>query len=258
MGTSDLITKWKAEEKIAHIHGWDFSHIDGRYREQDDLPWDYRAVIEEYLTPEMKIMDIDTGGGEFLLSLNHPHENTAAMENYPPNVELCKEVLLPLGIDFRPGSGKEKLPFDDGSFDMVINRHGDFHAEEIHRVLKPGGLFITQQVGAENDRELVELLCGKTPIPFPDQYLKLTTRKFKNAGFTILRGEEAFRPIRFFDVGALVWFARIIQWEFPDFSVDTHLERLLRAQKILEEQGSVGGSIHRFLLAAQKQERTND
>jgi SAM-dependent methyltransferase len=137
---------------------------------------------------------------------------------------------------------------------MVINRHGDFHAEEIYRVLKPGGLFITQQVGAENDRELVELLCGKTEVPFPDQYLKLTSGKFENAGFTILRGEEVFRPIRFFDVGALVWFARIIQWEFPCFSVDTHLENLLNAQKILDEKGSVDGSIHRFLLVAQKQE----
>ena len=254
---NEQIAAWKAEEEIAHIHGWDFSHIDGRYTEQDDLPWDYRVIIEEHLTPDMKILDIDTGGGEFLLSLNHPHENTAAMENYPPNVELCREVLLPLGIDFRSGDGKGKLPFDNGSFDMVINRHGDFNAEEIYRVLKPGGLFITQQVGAENDRELVELLCGKTPIPFPDQYLELTSRAFENAGFTILRGEEVFRPIRFFDVGALVWFARIIQWEFPDFSVDTHLGNLLNAQRILEEQGSIDGSIHRFLLVARKEKRND-
>ena len=247
-----LISAWKAEEEIAYVHGWDFSHIDGRYTEQNDLPWDYRAVIEDYLTPDMKIMDIDTGGGEFLLALNHPHENTAAMENFPPNVELCKEVLLPLGIDFRPGDGKGKLPFADGSFDMVIDRHGDFNADEIYRVLKPGGLFITQQVGAENDRELVKLLCGETEMPFPEQYLEVTARKFKNAGFTVPREEEYFGPIRFFDVGALVWFARIIQWEFPDFSVDTHLENLLKAQRILKEHGSIDGSIHRFLLVARK------
>ena len=252
MNTNELINRWKAEEETAHIHGWDFSHIDGRYTEQDDLPWDYRTVIGEYLRPEMKIMDIDTGGGEFLLSLKHPHGNTAATENYPPNVALCKEVLLPLGIDFRPGDGKGKLPFDDCSFDMVINRHGDFNAGEIYRILKPGGLFITQQVGAENDRELTALLCGETGMPFPEQYLDLTSGKFRDAGFTILRGEECFRPIRFFDVGALVWFARIIQWEFPGFSVDTHLENLLNAQKTLEERGSIDGSIHRFLLVAQK------
>ena len=247
-----LIAAWKGEEKIAHIHGWDFSHIAERYTEQDDLPWDYRQVIGQYLTPEMGLLDIDTGGGEFLLSLNHPHTHTAAMENYPPNVQLCREVLLPLGIDFRPGSGKEKLPFADESFHMVINRHGDFDPAEIYRVLKPGGLFITQQVGAENDRELVKLLCGERELPFPAQYLRIAAEQFETAGFRILRGEECFRPIRFFDVGALVWFARVLPWEFSGFSVDTHLENLLTAQAVLENNGSIDGSIHRFLLVAEK------
>lgn len=254
MCDKELILAWKAEERIACIHGWDFSHIDGRYCEQEELPWDYRERILRYLTPERKLLDIDTGGGEFLGSLGHPYENTAATEAYPPNVELCRERLSPLGIDFRPGDGKGPLPFEDGSFDLVINRHGDFCPEEIFRVLKPGGMFITQQVGAENDRELVELLCGKTALPFPEQYAFIASRKFRDAGFEILEEQECFRPIRFFDVGALVWFARIIQWEFPDFSVDTHLEGLLRAQRILEEQGFVEGRIHRFLLTAKKEE----
>ena len=252
MNTNELIERWKAEERIAHIHGWDFSHIAGRYAEEDDLPWDYRETILRYLRPEMKILDIDTGGGEFLLSLGHPYENTAATENYPPNVELCRDVLLPLGIDFRPADGGWELSFDDGNFDMVINRHGDFNAEEIYRVLKPGGLFITQQVGAENDRELVALLCGETERPFPKQYLDITVRKFRDAGFEILDGQECFCPIRFFDVGALVWFARIIEWEFPGFSVDTHLDRLLNAQRLLEQNSSIDGRIHRFLLVARK------
>ena len=252
MKVSELIERWKAEERIAHIHGWDFSHIAGRYTEEDDLPWDYREVILRYLMREMKILDIDTGGGEFLLSLGHPHGNTAATENYPPNVELCREVLLPLGVDFRPADGCGVLPFDDGCFDMVINRHGDFDAGEIYRILKPGGLFITQQVGAENDRELVELLCGETELPFPEQYLDITVRQFRDAGFEILEGQECFRPIKFFDVGALVWFSRIIQWEFPGFSVDENLDCLLNAQRILERDGCIEGRIHRFLLVAQK------
>ena len=45
----------------------------------------------------MKLLDFDTGGGEFLLSLGHPCENTAATEGYPPNVELCRETILPFG-----------------------------------------------------------------------------------------------------------------------------------------------------------------
>ena len=93
MDTNELIKCWKAEENIAHIHGWDFSHIEDRYAEEE-LPWDYRQIILDYLKPEMRILDIDTGGGEFLLSLNHPYEKTAAMEAYPPNVELCRQTLL--------------------------------------------------------------------------------------------------------------------------------------------------------------------
>ena len=135
---------------------------------------------------------------------------------------------------------------------MVINRHGDFLAPDIYRLLKPGGVFVTQQVGAENDRELVELLCGETELPFPEQYLDIASGKLRDAGFEILEALECFRPIRFYDVGALVWFARIVEWEFPGFSVDACRDRLLNAQRILEQNGCIEGRIHRFLLAARK------
>jgi len=253
MNKENLIASWYAEEREAHIHGWDFSHIDERYTEEEDIPWDYRAEILRRLTPQMRLLDMDTGGGEFLLSLGHPHENTAATEGYPPNIELCRRELAPLGIDFRAANGQGPLPFADGEFDMVINRHGDFNADEAGRVLKPGGLFITQQVGAENDRELVELLLpGETQPPFPEQHCGIAAEKFRAAGFKILDARECFRPIKFFDVGALVWFARIIEWEFPGFSVDRCLDRLLLAQEMLERDGFIEGRIHRFFIAAEK------
>ena len=31
MNKHELINIWKTEEHAAHIHGWDFSHIEGRY-----------------------------------------------------------------------------------------------------------------------------------------------------------------------------------------------------------------------------------
>ena len=248
-----MIQAWKAEEQIAHIHGWDFSHIDGRYMEDTNFPWNYRQLIGEYLTSDMKLLDIDTGGGEFLLSLGHPYENTAATENYLPNVQLCKETLLPLGINFRQADGKDKLPFEDARFDVVINRHGDFNPREIYRVLKAGGVFISQQVGAENDRELVDILCGELPLPFPEQYADKVAAAFQNEGFSILRQEECFTPIRFYDVGALTWFARVLPWEFTGFSVDTHIQNLMKAQHILENEGYIEGKTHRFLIVTQKQ-----
>jgi hypothetical protein len=53
-------------------------------------------------------------------------------------------------------------------------------------------------------------------------------------------------------MGAFVWFARIIQWEFPGFSVDACFDRLLKMQQVLEAQGKVEGTYHRYLLVAQK------
>ena len=72
------------------------------------------------------------------------------------------------------------------------------------------------------------------------------------SNFTVLRSAETFRTIRFFDVGALVWFAKIIEWEFRGFSVDTALERLKVADELIEKGGYVGGKTHRFLVAARK------
>jgi len=103
---------------------------------------------------------------------------------------------------------------------MILNRHGSFDAKEIYRLLKPGGMFITQQVGSDNDRDLVEMVLPDIEKAFDNLYLEAQTRVFEAVGFRIIQGAEAFRPIRFFDIGAFVWFARIIQWEFPSFSVD--------------------------------------
>ncbi len=110
MNEHELKKAWMEEEEAAHIHGWDFSHIHGRYEEEMSLPWDYRAIIKEYLTPGTKLLDYDTGGGEFLLSLGHPFHNLSATEGYEPNVKLCREKLLPLGLILRNVEIPQKSP----------------------------------------------------------------------------------------------------------------------------------------------------
>ena len=243
---------WLHEEAQAHIHGWDFSHIAGRYAEENDLPWDYREIVLDALKPGDELLDIDTGGGEFLLSLGHDPVRTSATEGYAANVELCRARLEPLGIRLREMQDCGRMPFDDACFDVAINRHGQYDVSELKRVLRPGGIFITQQVGEDNDRDLVELLLPGTPKPFPGMNLAAQTALFRAVGFEIRRAEECFRPIRFYDVGALVWFARIIEWEFPGFSVDRCFERLLAAQNMIAENGFIEGRIHRYLIEAVK------
>ena len=176
----------------------------------------------------------------------------SATEGYPPNVLLCDRTLLPLGIDFKEMSQYASMPFDDNSFDLVINRHGNYNVEELYRVIKPNGLFITQQVGSDNDKELIRLLCPDAVKLFPNANLNYQLKLFQNKGFSITLGEEAYRPIKFYDVGALVWFARIIEWEFQGFSVENNFDQLIEAQIILEQNGFIEGTIHRYLIVALK------
>ncbi len=252
MDNRELTALWKREEQAAHIHGWDFSHIRGRYEAESDLPWNYREIVREHLNDGLELLDCDTGGGEFLLSLRHPYGKTSATEGYPPNVRLCAEKLPPLGIRFQECRDPSKVPFENEAFDVVINRHGSFDAGEAFRLLRQNGIFITEQVGADNDRDLVEAVLPGISRPFPHLTLEKQRGAFEAAGFQILRAEEAYRPITFYDVGAFVWFARIIQWEFPGFSVDRCLERLFHLQETVDRHGKIQGTLHRFLIVAGK------
>lgn len=253
MNITKLRTRWEAEEAIAHIKGWDFSHIAGKFEsEEEDIPWDYKTVIRKYLKPTNKLLDMDTGGGEFLLSLQHPYELTGATEGYAPNVALCRETLTPLGIDLREMADASRMPFGDNTFDIVLNRHGSYDPKEIRRVLKPGGFFITQQVGEDNDWDLVQLVLPSAEKSFPGHNLKTQAELFTANGFTALEQGEALKPIRFYDTAALVWFARVIPWEFMDFSVERCFDRLLEVEKRIQEQGFVEGTVHRFYFVMQR------
>ena len=243
----------KREEEKAKMTGWDFSYIDGKYHSEDDnLPWDYKSLVQKYMTPTDTILDIDTGGGEFLLSLGHDNSLTTVTEGWAPNVEYCRKTLEPLGIKVYELTEYDNMPFSDGSFDIVINRHGSFDAGEIYRVLKKGGYFITQQVGEDNERELVKLLLPENEKPYPGMNLATQQKIFEEAGFTTVESGEVFLPIEFYDTGALVWFAKIIEWEFEGFSVDKCFDELTKVEETIRREGKVRGNIHRYMMVMRK------
>ena len=51
---------------------------------------DYKNIVKSYIKKDDEILDLDTGGGEFLLSLSHPYSKTSATEAYPPNAASAK------------------------------------------------------------------------------------------------------------------------------------------------------------------------
>lgn len=84
MHEARLKEAWLREENAAHMLGWDFSHLRGRYKEDTRLPWDYRTIVLAHLKSHTHLLDMGTGGGEFLLTLKYPHSLTTVTEAYPP------------------------------------------------------------------------------------------------------------------------------------------------------------------------------
>jgi len=243
----ELKELWKKDEEMS-FQGWDFSYLLNRW-EGENLPWDYKTIVKEYLKPEYELLDMGTGGGEFLLTLNHPHNKTSVTEAWEPNVKLCKEKLSPLGINVAQVYDDAKLPFKDNSFDMIINRHEAYEVNEVKRILKPNGIFITQQVGGNNNEILSKVLIKNFVSQYSCHNLNYRSEELEGNSFKVLYKNEYFPYLRFYDVGAIVYYAKIIEWEFPGFSVDHSFNELCKLHEELKKKPYIESYEHRFIIA---------
>lgn len=85
-GDTDLRAYLLAEYEQP-FSGWDFSRLAGRresLRPHDT--WDYTATVRRAMGGATALLDMDTGGGEFLATLAPLPPDTVAIEGYPPNV----------------------------------------------------------------------------------------------------------------------------------------------------------------------------
>ncbi len=251
MNYENLKKTWHEEEKKA-FSGWDFSHLQSRWHHQTE-GWSYKAIVREYLQPTDRLLDMDTGGGEFLLSLGHPYDRTSVTEAWEPNIQLCMEKLAPLGIQVYPVRNHLQLSIPDNQFDMVINRHGTYDLGEVSRILKPGGMFITQQVGGENCIAFARRINPDYEPMYEEFSLATELPKFQENGFSVKYSDESHPELQFFDVGAVVFWAKIIEWTFPNFSVDNNFSQLCSLQDEIVQKGLVSALQHRLIIAAQNQ-----
>ncbi|MCI0767839.1 methyltransferase domain-containing protein, partial [Bacillus sp. TL12] len=122
----------------ASFSGWDFSFITetGRIKNQL-LSWSYGSMAFSLMQHATSMLDMGTGGGEFL-SLLRPFPPTIyATEGYAPNIPIAKKKLEPLGVKVVEVTDDNVLPFDDGQFDFILNQHESYSAPEVKRTLSP-------------------------------------------------------------------------------------------------------------------------
>ena len=248
---AELVKAWLREERQPFT-GWDFSHLDGRLRGERE-PWSYMDRAAALMRRASSVVDLDTGGGERLLKLReYWPARVVVTEDYPPNFELVRKRLSPLGVEVVRAAVSDagSMPFEDGEFDLVLNRHSPFNPSEVARVLSSGGTFLTQQVHGMWLWDL-QAAFDVTP-PFPENSPGKYVPKLEAAGLVMEAVEEWEGRMVFAEVGAIVYYLKAVPWDVPGFTVRTHLRYLLALQERLESGEELSFHTARFLLEARK------
>jgi SAM-dependent methyltransferase len=248
---ADLVAEAAAEP----VAGWDFSWFEGRATEERP-PWGYARMMAARLAGAQAALDIQTGGGEVLAwavgQAPQPPPVLAATESWPPNLAIAAARLRPLGGRLVQAADDDGLPFAAESFDLAVSRHPvETVWPEVARVLRRGGRYFSQQVGAGSNRELTDFMMGPQPVS-PARDPRRAVAEAEAAGLTVtdLR-EQALRTV-FHDVGAVVYFLRKVLWTVPGFTVEAYQAPLRRMHDQIQAGGPFVAHAQRFLIEARK------
>ena len=239
--------------------GWDFSWFAGRATEERP-PWGYARMLGERMAalaavPGTAALDLQTGGGEVLATVPAAPRVLVATECWPPNVPVARRNLARIGASVVPMAAElDDLPFASESFDLVTSRHPvRVRWDEVARVLKPGGTYLSQDVGHGSVGELTEFLMGPLPArDGPNRDPKWSVLGARAAGLEIIDVRKFRGRMEFGDVGAVVYFLRKVVWIVPGFTADRYLDRLRALHDQIQEQGPFLATSVRFLIEARK------
>lgn len=231
--------------------GWDFSYITRTGRMKTGLlSWSYGSMARPLVQRAGSMLDMGTGGGEFLTMLRPFPESVYATEGYKPNIEIAKKQLEPLGVTVVPVEEDCDLPFENGQFNLILNQHESYSAQEVRRIIETKGVFLTQQVGGLNCMEINEALGVPVNKEFQDWNVTKALEELKNNQFEVMYSNEEFRIQRFYDVGALIYYLKAVPWQVPEFSVEKYKEQLYTIHKRIQDDGFFDVKQHRFIIKA--------
>jgi SAM-dependent methyltransferase len=239
-----------AAAMAAPVEGWDFGWLAGR-AEGSEPSWSYRDLAHEHLARTEALLDVDTGGGELLASLGPLPRRTWATEGWAPNIPVARRRLEPLGVTVLPAKAG-RLPLPDGSVDLILNRHGRLVVPEVRRVLRPGGVLLTQQVGSEDCADLNEMLTAPPARARGSWTARTAEDALLAAGLHLTDVREEHPVLTFYDVGAVVYQLRMVTWQIPGFTSERYDMPLRRLHQRIRAEGRIDVQAHRFLITAER------
>lgn len=241
-----------AEGESVPVEGWDFSWFAGRATEERP-PWGYQSLLGERMARASAALDLQTGGGEVVAGVPAAPPVLLATESWPPNLALAERALARHGGHVVAAADGGDLPFRSSAFDLVSSRHPTVtNWAEVARVLRPGGTYLSQQVGVASVHELSVAMLG----PFepalardPDR----TAAAAEAVGLTVTDLRRARLRMSFRDIAAVVVFLRKVIWIVPGFSVERFRPRLTEVHERIRADGEFVAHSTRFLIEARKQ-----
>jgi SAM-dependent methyltransferase len=251
-GVPDDFDQLIREASGAPADSWDFGWLEGRATEERPS-WRYFDRVAERLEHAHRLLDLDTGTGNMLVDLPRLPPLTVATDAYEPSIEAAAQRLRSRGAQLvRTQGDRQALPFADATFDLIISRHPiESWWPEIARVLEPGGHYFSQQVGPHSLRELSELLMG--PLPAGSKRdPELARRAAEGAGLIVEDLQFERNRVVFHDIGAVVYFLRVVVWTVPDFSVSRYRPQLLQLHNHIQATGAFETTSSRFLIDARR------
>jgi hypothetical protein len=254
-----------AEAEARPFTGWDFSP----YRDRTTItpPWDYTQMVVDLARESPDLLDMGTGGGEWLAALPLHPPLTVASEAWPPNVALAARTLRPLGGVLVQDEGardndeqlvsqpRGRLPYRGGAFHLVVNRHEAFVGAEVARVLAPGGTFLTQQVDNGNLDDCFTLLGRPVPPPPTASWLPLAVAQVRAAGLTVEDARVGVETYGFADVGAFAWYLKAVgplHDDWATFSIDSYRDAFARLDADLRAGGRLEIRQRRLVVRARR------
>lgn len=237
---------------VGRVKGWDFSHVKRTY---EPPPWRYKNIVRNYLKPTDRVLDIGTGGGERFLSLAPSFGQGIGIDIYANQVETAQQNKAEQGVtnvDFKVMDGHQ-LQFEDASFDVVLNRHAGITATEVVRVLRPGGHFITQQVGHLTSLNILHAF-GWTPESFGDDWWQPANElaeEFEALNCRVIAQGSYNVRFRFLDIPSFIFWLTSVP--FPEWiKFEQHGPTVLQFIQDNQTEQGIETNRHSELLIVQK------
>lgn len=180
------------------IKDWDFSMI--KYIEENLTNWDLYKILNDYTSPDCKILDLGTGGGEKVIK-NFPITKEIIATDFSQemintaNKNLAKTERK--DISFKQMDNLNMTTPND-YFDIVVARHTCIDANGIYKTLKNGGKLLLRGVDKLDCWQLKKLY-GKgqafkddKPISLID-YENILDAGFKNVELVPIHIREYYK-----------------------------------------------------------------